>query len=336
MDEHLQHNTGLSRPRARSGLAVFVVFFAVFAFCAGVVVWLVTKPFRDVKTKSAQQVAADKAPAAPPQKPAEVMASVGGAGTGPGEFQDVRALAVDATGRVYAADFNRTGRIQVFDADARFSSEWRVSDSEPIQALAVGRDGQVLVVQAGEIARFDGTTGKRLSKVAYARGFHDVAALSDGSFVAHGWFSGRDRFVYLDGKGNVAREVSDRLKAELSEEMPEGHLAIDTTGRIWLLAGYTNPVILGVSSDGVVTNRIPSGKTRDQQFTGSASIAVDGAGRLLVTGRDAVQVWTTTGQFLLSIPVEGTPRDVAVVDAGTIWVSTSAQKLLKIRLAAGN
>ena len=170
--------------------------------------------------------------------------------------------------------------------------------------------------------------------MAYAQGFYDVAALPDGSLVAYGWFLGHDRVVYFDRNGRVTREVSDQVREQLRQTVLEGHLAADGTGRAWLLTGYAEPSILGFAPDGKFTDRIPAGKAREQQFTGSASIAADNAGRLLVTGRDAVQVWTTGGQFLQSLPVEGVPRDIAVVDATTAWVSTGAQKILKIRLPA--
>lgn len=322
----------LERPRSHSGLAVFIVFFLVFAFCAGVVVWLVTRPFTQVKSKSAQQIAAGETVVTPKRTGGEVLASFGSEGTGPGQFQDVRALAVDATGRIYAADFNRTGRIQVFDANGTFVTQWLASDRDAIPSLAVTRDGQVLVVQAGEITRFDGATGKRLGKVAYAQGFYDVAALPDGSLVAYGSFLGHDRIVYFDRTWRVTREVSDQVREQLRQTALEGHLTVDGSGRAWLLTGYADPSILEFSPEGKFTDRIPAGKPRERQFTGSASLGADNAGRLLVTGRDAVQVWTTGGQFLQSLPVEGAPRDIAVVDATTAWVSTGAQKIVKIRL----
>ena len=62
----------------------------------------------------------------------------------------------------------------------------------------------------------------------------------------------------------------------------------------------------------------------------------DNAGRLLVTGREGIQVWTTEGQFLANLPVDGMPRDLALADAATVWVSTNSQKLVKLTIAGGN
>jgi hypothetical protein len=314
---------------SRSGLAVFAVFFAIFACCAAVVVWLVTQPFRDVASRSAERVAAAPPPAPPPPKAAAVF-SFGAPGTDAGQFEDVRAIAVDGQGRLYASDFQRTGRIQVFDAAGTFRTQWLVSNRYPVSGMAATREGAIFVVQQGEITKYDGATGKRLSKLDYAQGFHDVAVLPDGSLVAYGWFGGHDRIVQLDSGGRVTREISDVLREQLHEVLLDGQVAADRAGRTWVLTGLSEPAILQFSKAGAFVDRIPSGKPRAQQFTGSAEIAVDGAGHLLVTGREGVQLWSTDGSYLETLPVDGMPRDLAVVDPATVWVSTSNQKLVKL------
>ena len=322
------------RPRSRSGLTVFVVFLAVLAFCAGLVVWLVTRPFRQARETSLQRAVVE-APAHPEGVDAgSVILSIGKPGGGPGEFEDVRAVAVDAEGRLYAADFNRTGRIQVFEASGAYRTEWRVDATSAIVALAATRDGQLLVVQAGEIVRYDAATGRRAGKVPYRPGVYDVEALPTGGFVAGGVFDGQDRLVHFDVKGRVVREASSGIAAETAGLAAEGHLAVDATGRAWWLTGPVTPVILGFSPEGRPAGRIASGRPREQQFTASADVAADGAGRLIVTGREGVQLWSPDGGFLQSLPVEGAPRGVAVVGPDTIWVSTTAQKLIKLRLPA--
>lgn len=320
-----------NRPRSRSGLLVFSVFFGVFAFCAAVVVWVVTQPFRDVASKSAAKVAAERAAEAAKPEAAAVFA-FGSPGTGQGQFEDVRAIAVDGAGHVYASDYHRTGRIQVFDQAGTFLTQWLVNDRYPVSGMAATRDGVVLVVQQGKITRYDGTSGRALSTVEYAEGFHDVTVLPDGSFVAYGWFMPHDRVVYFDRDGHVTREAKGVVNEQLHEVSLDGQVAADGTGRAWVLAGLTEPTILALSPAGAFTDRIPSGKPRAQQFSGSAEIAVDNAGRLLVTGREGLQLWSAGGQFLEVLPVDGLPRDIAVVDATTAWVSTSNQKLVRVSL----
>jgi hypothetical protein len=48
----------------------------------------------------------------------------GSPGTGPGEFHELHAIAMDSAGRVLAAD-RANGRIQIFDQSGKFLQEWR-------------------------------------------------------------------------------------------------------------------------------------------------------------------------------------------------------------------
>jgi DNA-binding beta-propeller fold protein YncE len=48
----------------------------------------------------------------------------GATGSQPGEFRGVKALAIDARGNVYAADYGNR-RIQIFDADGKFLNQWK-------------------------------------------------------------------------------------------------------------------------------------------------------------------------------------------------------------------
>ena len=217
--------------RGRVGPPVFAVFFAVFACCAALVVWLVTRPFREVEDEVRGK--GRRRPGRPrplEDHPGARRVLLRCAGTGPGQFEDVRAIAVDGAGRIYASDYNRTGRVQAFAAAGTFLTQWRVSERYPVSGMAATRDGTVLVVQEGEITKFDGASGRRLGKVAYARGFHDVCTRPDGSVAAYGWFSGHDRIVYFDNAGRVTREVSDTLRDQLHEVLLDGQVAMDGTG----------------------------------------------------------------------------------------------------------
>jgi sugar lactone lactonase YvrE len=49
---------------------------------------------------------------------------VGGKGTGPGEFNEPHALAMDSAGRLFVAD-RSNNRIQILDRDGKFIAEWK-------------------------------------------------------------------------------------------------------------------------------------------------------------------------------------------------------------------
>jgi DNA-binding beta-propeller fold protein YncE len=100
--------------------------------------------------------------------------SWGQKGSAPGQFADVRSIAVDAQGRVYAADAGN-GRIQVFDNDGTFRSEIKNVGNAQAICITPGAN-QVLFVSnsnpptdidsAGEIykMRLDGTVIGRFGR----------------------------------------------------------------------------------------------------------------------------------------------------------------------------
>jgi len=84
----------------------------------------------------------------------------GNPGSGPGEFNLVHCVAVDAQGRVYVAD-RSNGRIQVFDSKGKYLEEWR---SRRPTFLMVTQDQSLWVAdsQADRILKYD-LNGKLLT-----------------------------------------------------------------------------------------------------------------------------------------------------------------------------
>jgi sugar lactone lactonase YvrE len=72
-----------------------------------------------------------------------LVAMFGESGTGPGQFQELSGVTVDASGRVYGADGERM-RIVRFLADGTFDMEF--TPPSPPSDVAVGPDGNIYVV----------------------------------------------------------------------------------------------------------------------------------------------------------------------------------------------
>ena len=117
-------------------------------------------------------------------------------GTGPGEFNTVHAIAVDAKGRVYVADRGNS-RIQVFDPNGNYLDQWRdirfplfiaiskdqhmwVSDGHTNKILKYDLDGQLLYSW--------GTFGEA---PGYLWGTHYFHTDSEGNFYTAEVFGGR-------------------------------------------------------------------------------------------------------------------------------------------------
>ena len=61
-------------------------------------------------------------------------------GTGPGQFDLVHGVSLDAQGRVYVAD-RSNARVQLFDGDGKFIEEWKSDGIGRPYDIAIGPDG---------------------------------------------------------------------------------------------------------------------------------------------------------------------------------------------------
>jgi hypothetical protein len=90
-------------------------------------------------------------PTATPVPATNLMMQFGSEGTGPGQFQDARHIAVDPDGNIYVADYD-TGRLQKFDASGKFLQLVNVEANQNaysfIMDMAVDYAGHLFVVRA--------------------------------------------------------------------------------------------------------------------------------------------------------------------------------------------
>jgi DNA-binding beta-propeller fold protein YncE len=93
-------------------------------------------------------------------------------GTGPGEFGLPHNVVVDDQGRVYVTDRDNR-RIEVFDGDGKFLTEWK--DTGEVSALAMTKDGRIWT---GPVLR--DLNGKVLGKLPEATGAHGAAVAASG------------------------------------------------------------------------------------------------------------------------------------------------------------
>src|SRR6202008_2918068 len=138
---------------------------------------------------------------------ATVLLKFGSEGIGPGMFTDARSIAIDDSGNIYVGEYSG-GRIQVFDSNGKFVTQWIANAKMPLRGLAADRKGNVYVVQSGNIEKFEGLTGKSLGEVPYAEGwgFDDIVARPDGGLIA-AWYKNRDDIVRFDASGKAVRTI---------------------------------------------------------------------------------------------------------------------------------
>ena len=252
------------------------------------------------------------------------MLSFGEEGIGPGLFQDARSIGIDSQGRVYVGEY-QGGRIQVFDAEGAFLTQWFVDRDLPLTGMAVSRDGTVYTVQEGEIGLRDGMTGELRRKLAYAEGddFDDVSLAAGGGLVA-AWYANRDDIVVFDALGRPAQTIEAALSGLTGDSELSMRVAIDGLGNIYVL-GRVHEVGFRFDPDGRYVSRFGSAGDEPGQFTALGAIAVDGQGRVYIGDSQGVQVFDATRRYLGVVTVEGFPSGLAFDPQGDLWVAAGTQ-----------
>ena len=251
---------------------------------------------------------------------ATTIPSFGGEGIGPGRFTDARSIGVDGDGQIYVGEY-QGGRVQVFDAEGGFLTQWHADRDRPLRGLAVGRDGTVFLAQGGTIQRFQGETGEVLQPVDHPAGdgFDDVAMTADGGVVAFWYAAGQDNLVSFGRTGEVELTIPDAASGPAGESELDLRVASDGEGNLYGLGTFTQSVFV-YSPQGRFLNRVGSSGDETGQLRAPYSIAVDDRGRIYVGDIDGVEVFHRDGRHLGTVDVEGFPFGLTFDAQGRLLV----------------
>ena len=250
---------------------------------------------------------------------ANVLLEFGREGIGPGMFTDARSIAVDGDGRIYVGEYTG-GRIQVFDPEGKFVSQWNFGDRKSLlRGLAADRKGMVYVVTGGGIDRYRGETGEKLGSLDYERsGFDDVSVGADGGLVT-AWHSNRDDIVAFDSNGRVALKIPAAISTASGDSELSMRVAVDGSGYIYALGRFNNG-IFKFGRDGKFMNRFGGGGDQPGQLRAPYSIAVDGFGRVYVGDIKGIQIFDANGRYLNIIDVKNVAFGMVFNDKNELFV----------------
>ena len=223
----------------------------------------------------------------------------GSEGIGASQFKDARSIAVDGDGRIYVGEYS-LGRVQVFDAQGKFLTQWMVDPKKALLNLAVDRKGIVYVVHPSAILRYDGATGNLLGEVAKPasnryESYYDAFVALDGSLYAIGNYSS---IIRIGADGEV-KSVID-VKQKVGDNVRFSKLAVDGNGYIYALADHEYSVYK-FAPDGRFINKFGGQGKEAGQLQSPHNIATDGQGRVYVSdlGR-GVEVFDNNGRYIAS------------------------------------
>jgi DNA-binding beta-propeller fold protein YncE len=255
--------------------------------------------------------------------------SFGGEGTGPGLLNDARAISVDSrSGSLYAADY-QGGRVQKFDAQGKFVTQWIVPGKKPlISALAADRKGNVYVVASGALLRYtsDGELSGEVKIAGFDR-FDDLVLAADGSLFG---VNGED-VIHFTADGKILGQIPAAVSTVSGDSELDTKIAIDGAGNIYLL-GTFNDAVFKFGPTGKFINRFGSEGDQPGQFSAPSAITVDGKGQVYISDSNGILVFSNDGRYLHVIPVEFFAYGLAFDDQGKLYFTTNQNTIEKYSL----
>jgi streptogramin lyase len=261
---------------------------------------------------------------------ANVVQTFGSEGIGPGMMTDARSIGVDGQGRIYVGEY-QGGRVQVFDRDGKFLTQWMVDRKMPLRGLAADRNGVVYIAQRGKITRYQGDTGQALGDLVYSGGdgFDDVRTSLDGGLVC-AWYRGNDNIVRFDAHGKELSTITKAVSTAADRSELDTRVAVDGLGNIYALGTFAEAVFK-FNPEGKFVNRFGGSGHQPGQFTAAHSIAVDGKGRVFVGDIQGIQIFDADGRFLTVVKVDGPAFGMVFDDKNELLVAARS-KVIKYAL----
>jgi ribosomal protein L7/L12 len=295
------------------GIALVILLAGLFVVFGAVAAYLAMRPAQTNGPVSR-----------PAQSPAEGFAiralEFGSEGIGAGQFKDARSIAVDGEGRIYVGEYTG-GRVQVFDAQGKFLTQWMVDPKRALLALAADRKGTVYVAHPGSILRYEGATGRLLGEVtkrnaARTEYYSEVVAALDGSLYAIG---SNYNIVRIDPEGGIRQTIN--VAERIGEDVHLDRLAVDGTGNIFAVS-RSEKSVFKFAPDGRFVNRFGGAGRGHGQFDSPWGIVTDGQGRVYVSDLGhPIQVFDSNGRYLDSFGAAEVVFGIAINDQNEIFAS---------------
>jgi sugar lactone lactonase YvrE len=258
--------------------------------------------------------------------------SFGSGGTGNGQFNFPRGIAVDAKGNIWVAD-GANNRVQKFNAKGEYVSKFgslgsgNGQFSTPVD-VAIDSSGNLWVTDAGNarVEEFN-AKGEYLNKFG-------TYGTEPGTFV-------EPTGIAIDGSGNMwitdhryARMEEFNSKREYVRTVTElgwpAGVAIDSEGHVWVADQGSNHVF-EYSSTGQYISQLGSYGFSEGRFAEPSVLDFKANGDLLVidAAGGRLQEFSPTGEYLTQFGGLWYPDGIAVAPGGVIYASSSQRNRIE-------
>lgn len=278
--------------RSRSGVVGCIRFFSLL-----LLVGIIGIGAYAYKTGSLNQIIAGISNGA---LGANVVVS-GTEGKGPGQFKYPIHMALDGKGNFYIAD--ATFRVQRFGPDGQYQNYWTIQENDPdkkIDQIAADAAGNVYVVDAGTITKYDGTSGKLLIQLDSSAGaFYHMDLMPDGSIWA---IAGGDNLVHLSPTGKILTQLTKLISSQTNEMgIAAWQLipAVANDGTIYIFyTTLSHPHIYKFSSTGKLLGKFGDGGDEEGLFNFAQYMTLDNREHIYTIDQTRLQVFDLDGRYL--------------------------------------
>jgi len=267
----------------------------------------------------------------------------GGEGSGPGQFDDPRYVALDPEGNIFVADYS-DGRIQKFDQAGKFLQLINVepdkNDTILIRSMAADFSGNLYVSRGGDLLIYNTADGGLVGSIPgqFPNINHDQVVIDPANnLYAVNTAHGDDALMKYDPQGNLLWEKTEILQGVAPKNTPAGldRIIVDGLGNIFALNSFVNE-IYRFDTDGNFRDRFGSKGKEPQQFNHPDAMAVDGKGRIFVVDSHEgylFKVFDQSGTFLQSLPLPAPltfPRMILFDVNGNLYVVTNTNQVARV------
>ena len=284
-------------------------------------------------------------PGVPPVKPtpgfATIVLEFGAKGSGPGQMDDARYVALDSDGNIWTADYE-DGRVQQFDPSGKFLQLIQVpadkNDNTLIEGLTADLKGNVYVARGGDILKYSSADGSLLKtfpgKFPDTR-YQALAVDAQNNLYAIHSTASDNSVIKLNPDGKQLARWDDIVtKVNKKDAAMDLGITVDGVGNIYVASSFGNQVYI-YDPKGQFIDRFGQEGSEPGQFSFPKDIAVDGQKHLYVHHSGGIDQFDTGGRFIGSLPIDyakGSPRTVVVDREGQVYTVTSEGKVLKYQI----
>ncbi|CAG0934380.1 hypothetical protein TFLX_03468 [Thermoflexales bacterium] len=272
---------------------------------------------------------------------AQIVQEFGTKGSGPGQMDDARYVALDAEGNIWTADY-QDGRVQQFDASGKFLQLIQVppddNDYTMIEGLAADLKGNLYVSRRGDILKYSIADGRLLAtfpgEFPHTR-YQALAVDAQNNLYAVHSTASDNAVIKLSPAGKqLARWDEIVTQVNKKDAAMDLGIAVDGLGNIYLSSSFGNQVY-SYDAKGEFIDRFGQPGDEPGTLDHPDTLTVDGQKHLYIHHSDGIDQFDTSGRFIGKLPIDyskGSPRTVAVDREGFVYTVTSNGKVLKYQI----